>query len=106
MDEAAGPCKGASATAAGLSEGPALSLTTRLRADDLLAVDALQRALGPDLVQADPETRDYYSNDIFWQPGIPPLAVVTPTTREEAAAAVRLATDQGLSVVPRGGGMS
>ena len=83
-----------------------MSLTALVRADDLMAVDALRRALGDDLVKADPQTRDYYANDIFWQPGIPPLAVILPRTREEAAEAVRLATEQGLSVVPRGGGMS
>ena len=83
-----------------------MRLTTHIRADDLMALDVLERELGPDLVRSDPETREYYANDIFWQPGIPPLAVVSPRTREEAATAVRLATEQGLAVVPRGGGMS
>ena len=82
-----------------------MTLTAHVRADDLLALDTLRRALG-DCVLADTATRDYYANDIFWQPGIAPLAVVLPRTREEAAEAVRLATDAGLSVVPRGGGMS
>jgi D-lactate dehydrogenase (cytochrome) len=71
-----------------------------------MAVDALQRGLGDDRVLADAATRDYYANDIFWQPGIPPLAVVLPQSREEVAQAVKLATDEGLAVVPRGGGMS
>ena len=83
------------------------SLTAEhMRADDLLAVDALRRELGDDRVLADPKTRDYYANDVFWQPGIPPLAVILPRSREEAAAAVRVATDHGLAVCPRGGGMS
>ena len=82
-----------------------MTMTAHVRADDLMALDTLQRALG-DRVIADAATRDYYANDVFWQPGIPPLAVVLPQTREEAAEAVRLATDAGLSVVPRGGGMS
>ena len=82
-----------------------MSLTAHVRADDLMALDTLQRALG-DRVLADTATREYYANDIFWQPGIPPLAVVLPQTREEAAEAVRLATEAGLAVVPRGGGMS
>ncbi|MBD8664217.1 FAD-binding oxidoreductase [Rhizobium sp. CFBP 8752] len=81
-------------------------MTSHVRADDLLAVDALQRSLGDDRVLADAATRDYYANDVFWQPGIPPLAVVLPHTREELAQAVRLATDHGLAIVPRGGGMS
>jgi FAD/FMN-containing dehydrogenase len=82
-----------------------MTITAHVRADDLMALDTLQRALG-DRVLADAATRDYYANDVFWQPGIPPLAVVLPRTREEVAQAVKLATDAGLSVVPRGGGMS
>lgn len=81
------------------------TLTGHVRADDLMALDVLQRALG-DRIMADAATRDYYANDVFWQPGIPPLAVVMPQTREECAQAVRLATQEGLSIVPRGGGMS
>jgi len=82
-----------------------MTLSAHIRADDLLALDALQRALGDRLV-SDTATREYYANDVFWQPGIPPLAVVLPESVEEAAQAVRLATDAGLSIVPRGGGMS
>lgn len=83
-----------------------MSLTVPLRADDLMAVDALERALGADRVRSDAATRTYYANDVFWQPGIEPLAVVTPNTAEAAAEGVRVATDHGLAVVPRGGGMS
>lgn len=82
-----------------------MTLSAHIRADDLLALDALQRALG-DRVVSDTATREYYANDVFWQPGIPPLAVALPESVEEAAQAVRLATDAGLSIVPRGGGMS
>ena len=88
------------------SEERPMTLTDHIRADDLMALDALRRGLGEDRVLADAKTREYYANDIFWQPGIPPLAVALPQTAAEAAAAVRLATEQGLSVVPRGGGMS
>ncbi|MEJ5902568.1 FAD-binding oxidoreductase [Ochrobactrum teleogrylli] len=83
-----------------------MTLTSHMRTDDLMAIDILQRDLGDDRVLADTATRDYYANDIFWQPGLPPLAVVLPESREELAKAVKLATDQGLAVVPRGGGMS
>jgi FAD/FMN-containing dehydrogenase len=83
-----------------------MTLTAHIRNDALKAVEALANALGNDRVLADTATREYYANDIFWQPGIPPLAVVLPQTREEAAQAVRLATESGLAVVPRGGGMS
>jgi D-lactate dehydrogenase (cytochrome) len=71
---------------------------------DLLA--ALTAALGADGVMADDAIRNYYANDIFWQPGIRPLAIVRPASAEQAAAAVRIATGSGIAVVPRGGGMS
>lgn len=83
-----------------------MSMTSYVRADDLLAVEKLRQALGDDRVLADQATRDYYANDIFWQPGIPPLAIVTPRTAAEVVEAVKLATDEGLAIVPRGGGMS
>lgn len=68
-------------------------------------IAALIEALG-EKVRSDQRTRDYYANDIFWQPGVRPLAVVFPETQEDAATAIRLATSQGIAVVPRGGGMS
>jgi D-lactate dehydrogenase (cytochrome) len=73
--------------------------------DDAL-IAALVQALGADGVSADAASRIYYANDIFWQPGIEPLAIVRPGTADQAAAAVRLATEAGCAVVPRGGGMS
>jgi FAD/FMN-containing dehydrogenase len=69
-------------------------------------VAQLQRALGAEGLLSDPKSRAYYANDIFWQPGVEPLAIALPATPEEAAAAVRAATSQGVAVVPRGGGMS
>ncbi|MGI3168998.1 FAD-binding oxidoreductase [Pseudooceanicola sp. C21-150M6] len=81
-------------------------INTHIRADDFLALDVLSRELGEDIVDASLQTRTYYANDVFWQPGIVPLAVVSPRTAQEAAHAVALATGEGLSVVPRGGGMS
>lgn len=83
-----------------------MSMTSYVRADDLLALDKLRRSLGEDRVLSDEPTRNYYANDIFWQPGIPPLAIVMPKDAREVAEAVRLATEEGLAIVPRGGGMS
>lgn len=65
----------------------------------------LSEALG-DKAKFDAETRDYYANDVFWQPGIRPLGVIFPKNAEEAATAVRVATRAGVAIVPRGGGMS
>ena len=66
----------------------------------------LRDALGDDIVLADPASLDYYANDVFWQPGVVPLAILRPSSREEVAAAVKAATAAGAAVVPRGGGMS
>lgn len=83
-----------------------MSISEHIRTDDLMVIAALRDSLGDDRVKADRETRTFYANDIFWQPGIAPLAVVMPSTAEELSAAVRIATEAGISVVPRGGGMS
>jgi len=69
-------------------------------------VEILRQRLGDDAVLADEASRRFYANDIFWQPGVAPLAVVLPRSAEEAAAAVGAATYAGVAVVPRGGGMS
>tara|TARA_R110002020_G_scaffold184947_3_gene382379 strand:+ start:10896 stop:12503 length:1608 start_codon:yes stop_codon:yes gene_type:complete len=83
-----------------------MSISEHIRADDHMALETLKQTLGDDMVRHDIETRTYYANDVFWQPGIAPLAVLLPTTADEIALAVRTATECGLSVVPRGGGMS
>ncbi len=69
-------------------------------------VTQLEQALGPGQVLADDASRAFYANDVFWQPGILPAAIVRPDTVERVQQAVRLATAAGHAVVPRGGGMS
>jgi FAD/FMN-containing dehydrogenase len=59
-----------------------------------------------DVVLDDDATRAYYSNDVFWQPGVTPLAIVMPNTAAQVADAVHALTAAGIAVVPRGGGMS
>jgi D-lactate dehydrogenase (cytochrome) len=66
----------------------------------------LRAVLPADTVLDDDASRLFHANDIFWQPGIAPLAIARPGTREELAAAVRTATEAGIAVVPRGGAMS
>jgi D-lactate dehydrogenase (cytochrome) len=65
----------------------------------------LRQLLGHRLL-ADDASRTYYANDIFWQPGIAPLAIALPETAEEAAAIVAMAAAESIAIVPRGGGMS
>jgi FAD/FMN-containing dehydrogenase len=67
---------------------------------------ALRDGAGSAQVLSDNATCEYYANDIFWQPGVKPIAVVLPTTREQAAAAIKAAAAHGIAIVPRGGGMS
>lgn len=69
-------------------------------------VPQLRQVLGEDGVLADAASRAYYANDIFWQPGVQPEAIVLPATQQQASEAIRIACEAGLAVVPRGGGMS
>ncbi|MCZ7620822.1 MAG: FAD-binding oxidoreductase [Xanthobacteraceae bacterium] len=69
-------------------------------------VETLGQILGTERLLADRASRDYYANDIFWQPGIAPLAIALPENADELSAVVRAATRAGIAVVPRGGGMS
>lgn len=66
----------------------------------------LRAAVGSAQVLSDSDTRDYYGNDIFWQPGIVPLCVVLPQTQAQAVASIKTAAAHGIAIVPRGGGMS
>jgi D-lactate dehydrogenase (cytochrome) len=67
---------------------------------------ALAQQIGAENVLSDAASRTYYANDIFWQPGIEPLAIALATTTEDVAATVGLASRAGIAIVPRGGGMS
>ena len=69
-------------------------------------LEILAQRFGGESVLADAASRTYYANDIFWQPGVEPLAIVLPSTAYDLAEVVRLTTQSGLAVVPRGGGMS
>ncbi len=80
-----------------------MAALTKLAPDDLVA--RLVALLGPDAVRTDAESCDFYTQDVFSR-GPRALAVVRPGDTASLAAAVRLATDAGVVVVPRGGGMS
>ena len=59
-------------------------------------LDALTQLLGTEGVLADAASRDFYASDVFWQPGMRPIAILRPQTADDAATAVRLATDAGV----------
>lgn len=81
-------------------------MTALASLDSADPVATLLAAFGPDAVLADAASRAYYANDIFWQPGLEPAAIVLPRTAQDCARAVKVATDAGFAVTPRGGGMS
>jgi len=75
---------------------------TAIRTDPLAALVAV---CGPDAVVSDAAQCALFASDIH-ATGRTPRAVVRPKTRTDAAAAIATATAHGLSVFPRGGGMS
>ncbi|MFN2098514.1 FAD-binding oxidoreductase [Altererythrobacter sp. MF3-039] len=56
-------------------------------------------------VLTDETSLDFYAHDIYSR-GADLAAVVRPADKHQLAAAIRIATDAGHAVVPRGGGMS
>lgn len=70
------------------------------------AVSAMEEVVGADGVRRDPEICRYYSGDLFFEAPFPPMAVVSPATRDEAVRVIQIASDESVSIVPRGGGLS
>jgi len=83
-----------------------MPVTTANAASSALVATLRDIVDSTDGVLDDAQSRRFYANDVFWQPGIEPLAIVCPSTCEQLAAAVRASTQAGVAVVPRGGGMS
>lgn len=69
-------------------------------------LDALAAALGPGAVLRDRESCALVSEDISGPGAALVAAVIRPGSAEEAARAIAAARAAGLSVLPRGGGMS
>jgi len=68
-------------------------------------IGLLQGIVGEAYVLLDDESRRLYSQDVFTR-DIASLAVVQPANKDELAAAVKVSTESGCDVIPRGGGMS
>lgn len=68
-------------------------------ASDLAAI------VGADHVRVEDGARQFFATDIF-SSGPAVDAVIAPANREELAAAIRLCTQAGCPVIPRGGGFS
>ncbi len=69
------------------------------------AIQSLTEILGSSRVLTDDDNRIFFSQDVYNQ-GEMALAVIQPETTDELAASVRAATNAGIAVFPRGGGMS
>ena len=65
------------------------------------AATALRRALAADRVMTAPEDMLVYSYDGTWVVGRPEI-VVTPLDTREVASVVRIASDEGIPIIPRG----
>lgn len=68
--------------------------------------DRLTQILGPDHLILDEDERVFYSQDVSRRGDHVTEAVIRPGDKEELAAAVKVATEAGYSIFPRGGGMS
>ena len=69
-------------------------------------VGALGAVVGSDNVLTGDDELTYFSTDLSFEPLALAEAVVQPATVEELQGAVRVAHENGLVVIPRGGGMS
>lgn len=67
---------------------------------------ALSAIVGAEHVLTDEASRRFYSTDLSYIPGEIAAVVVRPGNANELAQCVGCATEAGLAVVPRGGGMS
>lgn len=66
---------------------------------------ALEKIVGRGHLLTSDEDLEFFSMDIMWQ-GKRPLAVTVPTETSQVAEIVKHCANHGLSIVPRGGGMS
>jgi FAD/FMN-containing dehydrogenase len=74
--------------------------------EQTLPIGALTALVGPGNVIVDKDELTFYSTDVYRRAAVDAELVVRPGTVDELAAVVRLCTEQGLAVIPRGGGLS
>lgn len=73
--------------------------------DTTSTLDALIAAVGSAAIITDDAELDMFSHDVYSR-GAPLLAVFRPSDSAMLARGVKAATDQGVAIIPRGGGMS
>ena len=80
-------------------------MSTIAPAPDRTIASDLSALLGADRVETGIGKRTFFATDLSRR-GPPAAAVVRPDDAEGVAAAVKLCTDHGIAVIPRGGGFS
>ncbi|MDA0369416.1 MAG: FAD-binding oxidoreductase [Proteobacteria bacterium] len=73
---------------------------------ELHALNAMSDVVGSEHVRRDSESCRYFSSDLFFEPPVLPIAVVSPATRDDVVRIVQIASNENVSIVPRGGGLS
>lgn len=71
-----------------------------------LPIQALEELLGAENVIVDPQELIFYSTDVYRRADVDAALIVRPQTVEQLSVAVKLCTELGFAVIPRGGGLS
>ncbi len=71
----------------------------------LKLIEQLQEIIGSDKVSTKEDDCVLYAQDVLTKSD-PALAVIKPQTKEQLAQSIRSATNAGVDIIPRGGGMS
>ena len=82
-----------------------MSTSTVSKAQEL-PLDALVDLLEAQNVISDKTERAFYSTDVYARAAIDAALVLKPQSVNALAQSVRICTDHGLAVIPRGGGLS
>jgi len=69
-------------------------------------IEALSLAVGAQNVIADPAELVFYSTDVYRRADVDAALIIRPKSVEALSRAVRICTESGVAVVPRGGGLS
>ncbi|MEM7569365.1 MAG: FAD-binding oxidoreductase, partial [Pseudomonadota bacterium] len=77
-----------------------------VQANHTQTIQKLEQILGPDGLTLEEGARTLLSTDLSWRPSAVADIVIAPSSTEELGRAVAVASEAGLAIVPRGGGMS
>ncbi len=81
-------------------------MTTQANPTTSMIIPQLQQIIGNDHVLLDQKDREYFSKDLSWRSNEVAEIVIQPNSIEQLSSAVEAASNAGLAIVPRGGGMS